>query len=254
MKPVLILQHLSTDGPAYLGTWLARQGVRADVRDTQAGDAYPESVDGFAALAVMGGEMSANDDLPSLRQAERLILQAMNANVPVIGHCLGGQLMARALGAAIGPSPAPEIGWQRMQIAASAEAADWLGADVGERRAGEPADEIGNGLDATVFHWHAEAFALPPGAVLLATNAACPHQAFAIGPHVAMQFHVELDAAKLGVWSASQDATFLRLQGEFATVQSGPAMRAQAASALAAQQRLADRIYGRWLSGVRPQR
>ncbi|CAN5406400.1 hypothetical protein BH11PSE9_BH11PSE9_11080 [soil metagenome] len=235
MKPVLILQNLSTDGPAYLGTWLAREGMHADVRDTQAGHAYPDSIEGYAALAVMGGEMSANDDLPSLRQAERLILQAMDAGVPVIGHCLGGQLMARALGASIGPSPAPEIGWQPMQIAASAEAADWLG----------------DTREATVFHWHSEAFALPPGAVPLASNAACPHQAFAIGPHLALQFHVELDAAKLGVWSASQDATFLRLQRECATVQCGAAMREQAESALPAQQRMANRIYRRWLGNAR---
>ncbi len=231
MKPVLILQHLSADGPAYLGTWLAREGVAADVRDTQAGHAYPVSIEGYAALAVMGGEMSANDDLPSLRQAERLILQAMDAGVPVIGHCLGGQLMARALGAVIGPSRAPEIGWQGMHVAACAEAVDWFG-DV---------------RDATVFHWHSESFDLPAGAIPLASNAACPHQAFAIGPHLAMQFHVELDAAKLGEWSASQDATFLRLQRECGTVQSGPAMRAHAELALPAQQHLADRIYRRWL-------
>lgn len=235
MKPVLILQHLSTDGPAYLATWLARQGVMADVRDTQAGHAYPDSIEGYAALAVMGGEMSANDDLPSLRQAERLILRAMDAGVPVIGHCLGGQLMARALGAAVGPSTAPEIGWQAMQIAACAESAGWFG----------------DAREATVFHWHSEAFDLPAGAVPLASNAACTHQAFAIGPHLAMQFHVELDARKLGVWSASQDATFLRLQRECATVQSGPAMRAQAEWALPAQQRMADRIYRRWLHTAR---
>lgn len=247
MKPVLILQHLSADGPAYLGTWLAREGVAADVRDTQSAHAYPDRIDGYAALAVMGGEMSANDDLPSLRQAERLILQAMDAGVPVIGHCLGGQLMARALGAVIGPSPAPEIGWQGVQIAAGAEAADWFGAPDGHSFG----DAFDDGRDATVFHWHSESFALPAGAVPLASTAACPHQAFAIGPHLAMQFHVELDAAKLGVWSASQDATFLRLQRECATVQSGPAMRAQAASALPAQQRMADRIYRRWLSNSR---
>lgn len=127
MKPVLVLQHLSTDGPGYLATWLREQGIAYDVRDTQAGQAYPEHIDGYRALAVLGGEMSANDELPSLRQAERLILEAMDRDIPVIGHCLGGQLMARALGASVHASPAPEIGWQAIRSASTPMARDWLG-------------------------------------------------------------------------------------------------------------------------------
>jgi GMP synthase (glutamine-hydrolysing) len=229
--PVLILQNLSSDGPGYLGTWLAREGIAFEVFDTQAGHAYPEHIRGYRALALLGGEMSANDELPSLRQAERLILQAMDAGVPVIGHCLGGQLMARALGARVIDSPQPEIGWQTIQIAPSPTAQAWFG----ER------------TEATVYHWHGESFELPPGAEWLASSAACPHQAFAIGPHLAMQFHVELDAGKLARWSASIDPGFLRLQRECATVQSGAVMREQAGSSLPAQQRMADALYRRWL-------
>jgi len=229
--PVLILQNLTPDGPGHLAEWLARRGVAFEVRNTQAGHAYPGSIDGYRALALLGGEMSANDDLPSLRQAERLILQAMDRDVPVIGHCLGGQLMARALGAQVGSSPAPEIGWQTLQVADTSAARAWLG---------EPIERV-------VYHWHLESFELPPGAERLASSAACPNQAFAIGPHLAMQFHVELDRAKLAAWSASTDAGFLALQRDCATVQAGAAMRQQAATALPAQQRLADRIYRRWL-------
>ena len=231
MKPVLVLQHLSSDGPGYLATWLRGQGVAFEVFDTQAGQAYPDHIDGYRALAVLGGEMSANDELPSLRQAERLILAAMDRGVPVIGHCLGGQLMARALGASVHASPAPEIGWQPMAVAPTAAARDWFG-DVDAQ---------------TVYHWHAEAFALPAGAELLASSPACPHQAFAIGPHLAMQFHVELDAGKLALWSASTDPHYRALQASCPTVQSGPAMRAQAAQALPRQQALAARLYRRWL-------
>lgn len=231
MKPVLVLQHLSTDGPGYLATWLREQRVAFEVRDTQAGQAYPEHIDGYGALAVLGGEMSANDDLPSLRQAERLILEAMDRDVPVIGHCLGGQLMARALGASVHASPAPEIGWQQIVVAPTGAARAWFG-----------------DADAhTVYHWHYEAFELPTGAEVLASSAACPHQAFAIGPHLAMQFHVELDAGKLALWSASTDSHYLALQASCASVQSGPAMRAQALESLPRQQALAARLYRRWL-------
>jgi GMP synthase-like glutamine amidotransferase len=230
--PVLILQNLTGDGPGHLGSWLAKRGIPFDVFNAEAGDAYPASIVGYRALALLGGEMSANDDLPHLRQAERLILQAMAAGAPVIGHCLGGQLMARALGASVRESPVPEIGWQPMTVADSEAARAWFG-EPGER---------------TVYHWHGESFDLPPGAERLASNAACPNQAFAIGRHLAMQFHVELDAGKLAAWSASVDPGFVRQAREHpATVQAGPAMRAQSVEALPAQQRLADRIYRHWL-------
>lgn len=234
-KPVLVLQHLSSDGPAYLGRWLEARGVAHEVFDNQAGAAFPSRIDGYGALAVLGGEMSANDPLPSLRVAESLIRQAVAADVPVIGHCLGGQLMARALGARVVPSRAPEIGWSPVQVAAHDEARAWFGA--------EPRP--------FVFQWHFEAFELPPGALLLASSEACAHQAFSLGPHLALQFHVEVDAAKLTGWSASTDPTFLSLQGSCPSVQSGAAMRAQAPQRLAAQQQLADRFYARWLAARR---
>ena len=231
-EPVLVLQNLTADGPGYLGAWLNGQGIAFDVFDTEAADAYPWSIAGYRGLALLGGAMSANDELPSLRQAERLILQAIDADIPVIGHCLGGQLMARALGAQVLASPKPEIGWQTLQVAATPTARAWFG-EPGVR---------------TVYHWHGESFELPPGAELLASNASCPYQAFAIGRHLALQFHVELDAHKLAAWSASVDPGFMRSQREHpATVQTGAAMRAQAIAALPAQQRLADRIYRHWL-------
>lgn len=232
MKPVLVLQHLSADGPAYLGTWLQREGIAFEVRNTEAGQAFPESIEGYGALALLGGEMSANDALPSLRQAERLVLQSMARGVPVIGHCLGGQLMARALGMAIGPSPRPEIGWQPMTVQDTAAARAWFG---------EPGPR-------TVFQWHFEAFGLPPGAEALAGSEACPHQAFAIGPHLGLQFHVEVDAEKLARWSQDSGARLLEaLARHPASVQKGDAMRDGIARHLAAHQALADRLYRRWL-------
>ena len=235
MKPVLVLQHLTSDGPAYLAQWLGEEDVAFEVFDTQAGQRYPDDIDAYGALAVLGGEMSANDDLSSLRRAERLILQAVDRNLPVIGHCLGGQLMARALGATVHASPAPEIGWQAMQVADVPLARAWFG----------PSSEL------TVFHWHFEAFGVPEGATSLAASPACPCQAFALGPHLAMQFHVELDEPKLALWSASGDPHYLALLTTCASVQSGADMRELAKHALPAQQRLAAQLYRRWLSSAR---
>jgi GMP synthase-like glutamine amidotransferase len=232
-RPVLVLQHVGFDGPAALGAWLAARGVPADVRNTEAGAAYPQSLEGYRALAVLGGPMSANDDLPSLRQAERLILQGLRDGIPVAGHCLGGQLMARALGARVAASPAPEIGWVDIEVDDHPAARAWMGVAPVQR----------------VFHWHYEAFELPAGATRLARSAACPNQAFAIGPHLAMQFHVELDAAKLDEWHAQPGDEYRAALGRHASVQPLAAMRAEMAASLPRQGELADRLWSRWLDG-----
>jgi GMP synthase-like glutamine amidotransferase len=179
--------------------------------------------------------MSANDPLPFLRDAERLILQAMQAGIPVIGHCLGGQLMARALGARVQASPAPEIGWQPLQVLDDPVAAQWFG---------PPAQHH-------VMHWHYESFDLPPGARWLATSCACPHQAFSIGPHLGMQFHIEIDEAKLQRWLDEGDPAWSEALAQHAgSVQDKATILAHAAQRLQAHQRLADRLYGRWISGA----
>lgn len=234
MKPVLILQHLSADGPAYFGTWLQRQGVPFEVRNSEAGDRFPDHLREHAALAVLGGEMSANDPLPSLRQAESLIRQAIDAGRPVIGHCLGGQLMARALGARVVDAPAPEVGWHAIERLPGETARHWLG----------------DAESATVFQWHYETFDLPPGAQWLARSPACPHQAYAIGPHLAMQFHIEIDDAKVRGWAAADDARWRAACARHPTVQGPQALHQGLARQLVAHQALADHLYGRWLAAV----
>jgi len=190
MKRVLILQHVNGDGPAFLATWLQREGIVFDVRNTEAGDTYPSEMREYSALAVLGGYMSANDCLPSLRRAEVLIRDAMQRDRPVIGHCLGGQLMARALGARVGASAQPEIGWHPIRIERGPAARQWFG-DAEQR---------------TVFQWHREAFEVPAHALSLGNSASCRSQAFAIGPHLAMQFHIEVDLDKLDHWWRLIDA------------------------------------------------
>ena len=222
------------DGPAYLATWLQGQGIAFEVRNAALNEAFPQDLNGFDGLAVLGGAMSANDPLAYLRDAERLILQAMASAVPVIGHCLGGQLMARALGARIGASPAPEIGWQSLEVLDTPLARDWLG----------PADQ------RHVMHWHYEAFELPPGAQVLARSTACPHQAFAIGPHLAMQFHIEIDHPKLQRWLDEGDPSWhAALAMHAGSVQDKGAILSTASHHMSDHQALADRIYARWVRG-----
>lgn len=229
---VLVLQHLPDDGPAFLGQWLDEQGVPWVAPCAAAGDAYPDSVRGFCALAVLGGAWSANDDRPSLRQAEALISEADALGLPVLGHCLGGQLMARAFGGRVLTLDTPEIGWHPMRQTCSAAARAWLG-DV---------------PDVVVFQWHHDGFVeLPSGAELLASSPACAHQAFALRQHLAMQFHIEVNAAKLSEWMAQPGSDFATLlQRHPDTVQGAEAVASGTARHLADSEALARRIYATW--------
>jgi GMP synthase-like glutamine amidotransferase len=231
---VLVLQHLNEDGPGYLGQWLDEQGLRWQVLCTEAGDAYPASVTGFRGLAVLGGAWSANDDRPSLRQAEGLIREADALGIPVIGHCLGGQLMARAFGGRIETLPQPEIGWHAITHNGSSAARAWLG-------------EAG---DVTVYQWHHDGFVeLPPGAELIAGSPACAHQAFALRQHLAMQFHIEITPKKIGDWMAHPGATYPTLVLRHPdTVQGPQVISAGTERHQNGSETLARRIYETWRS------
>ncbi len=239
---VLVLQHLRDDGPGYLGQWLDAKGISWHVFCADAGEAYPASLSAYQGMAVLGGEWSASDERPSLRHAETLMREADVLGVPIIGHCLGGQLMARAFGGKVERAAQPEIGWIPLQTTGSAAARYWFGEDA-------VPTGLGNGTGAhTLYQWHRDSFVtLPPGAELIASSKACAHQAFAIGPHLGMQFHIEITAEKIGLWMAEPGASFSRLVKRWPdSVQSLETMAASNERYLARSHTLADRIYGAW--------
>ncbi len=231
---VLVLQHLLEDGPGYLGEWLDAQGVSWHLRCAEAGDIYPGSVSGYRGLAVLGGAWSANDERTTLRQAEALIRESDALGIPVIGHCLGGQLMARAFGGRVEQLPQPEIGWWPIEQNGGATAREWFG--------DEPTP--------TVYQWHQDGFvALPPGAELLATSATCAHQAFAIGPHLAMQFHIEITPDKIEEWLKTPGEAYpVKVLLHRDSVQDPAGMLAATKRHLPGSHALADRIYRTWRS------
>ena len=231
MKPVLILQHQTPERPAYLATWLTQHGIPYETHNAGSEQQFPASIEPYSALAVMGGGMSANDPLLSNRQAEILILQAMRLDRPVIGHCLGGQLMARALGGTIGASPEPEIGWQSIEYTDAPETSTWFGSTP----------------TPIVIQWHYETFSIPAGATRLAGSAACPNQAFAIGPHLAMQFHIEMDEIKAREWAQEEDPKWASARAQYASVQDRDSIVNGIEPNLAQHQATADHIYRTWL-------
>lgn len=234
MKPVLILQHQLPENAAYLTTWLDRNRILYQVVNAGAGEEFPSSIDGYSALAVMGGGMSANDPLLSNRQAEILILQAVIQDIPVVGHCLGGQLMSRALGGIISASPQPEIGWQPIQYENNPRVREWFG--------DTPTD--------TVIQWHYESFSIPSGATRLAGSRSCPNQAWTFGPHLAMQFHIEINEAKIDSWVSEDDPTWAEARGLYESVQDKITMLNGIPYHLARHQATADNIYRNWLKNT----
>ncbi|MEX8518808.1 MAG: type 1 glutamine amidotransferase [Leptothrix sp. (in: b-proteobacteria)] len=228
---VLIVQPQCADGPSYLATFLRQRGIAFELCSVEAGDEVPVQAHAFDAIAMLGGSMSVNDTLPFLHRAELLLRDAIARGVPVLGHCLGGQLLARALGAEVTDNPVPEIGWSRIQRVEHPLARAWLG----------------EAAELPVYQWHSQTFALPDGATLLAGNRACAHQAFAFGPHLGMQFHIEVDAEKLHRWAAEAPAPGDLLLTH-PSVQDEPTMRADTARQLAQSQRTAAGIYARWLA------
>jgi GMP synthase (glutamine-hydrolysing) len=145
--------------------------------------------------------------------------------------------MSRALGAAVGRSPQAERGWHRITRLDHPAAHHWLG----------------DNAHPVVFQWHGEAFALPDGAILLASSTACPHQAWCLGPHLAMQFHIEVDEHKLAAWAQEIDNSSASAQAHSGPFWQGvAALREGSLQHLPASQRLADRIYSRWLAARVP--
>ena len=228
---VLILQPKADDGPSYLATWLQARGLDFTVCNVEAGDEVPVDAGGFDAIAMLGGSMSANDDLPFLHRAHALLRDAVARDVPVLGHCLGGQMLARALGAVVTDNPVPEIGWSEITRADHSLARDWLG----------------DAAQLPACQWHFQTFSLPEGATRIAGNAACTNQAFAIGPHLGMQFHIEVDAEKLDRWHSELPPPDSALAAH-AGVQDEATMRADTARLLPHSQRIAAGIYSGWLT------
>lgn len=232
MKPVLICRFSTTEGAGYFATFLARNRIPMEVVAIDADDAVPESLAAYSGLCMMGGPMSANDDLPWIPKVLARVREAVAADKPVIGHCLGGQLLAKALGAAVTRAPHKEIGWGKVTIAATPMGAAWFG----ELREFES------------FHWHGETFAIPNGADLILWSELCAHQAFAWGKHLGMQCHVEMTAEMVKAWCDSGAAEIAASKG--LGVQTPELMQTDLAGRVARLSAVADRIYTRWILGL----
>jgi GMP synthase-like glutamine amidotransferase len=232
MKPIVICRFAPNEGPGYFATYLERHNLPWVMVKLDAGDALPDVRD-IAGLAMMGGPMSVNDDLPWIPRMLEPIRASAARGVPVIGHCLGGQMLAKALGAQVTRNPVKEIGWGEVRVEEGPLAAQW-----GPRQ------------PFLSYHWHGETFALPQGAERIWSSAHCATQAFVIGPHLGMQCHIEMTADLIESWCETGTEEIEAGRGVSPAVQRPDEMRENIAAKLQALHAVADRVYDRWTASL----
>lgn len=186
-RPVLVLTHAPTEGPGLVAAALDHPYRVRTVLDEQ----HPRlpAVDEIAGLVVMGGPPDADDDAhhPGLAAERTLLAQAVAADVPTLGVCLGAQLLALAHGARLLRRAGTEIGFAPIEL-------------IGDDPVLAPL-----GTSPEVLHWHVDQVELPDGATLLASNPTTQVQAFRLGSALGLQFHLEVDAPMLDLWLSTPD-------------------------------------------------
>ncbi len=233
MKPIIIFRFIAHEGPGYLGDFLDAQQISWQLVKVDENEPLPASISAYSGMVLMGGPMSVNDDLPWIAPLLNLIREADKNAIPLLGHCLGGQLISKALGAVVTKNAVKEIGWGEVTVSNNATAKQWFG-DI----------EAFNS-----FHWHGETFSLPPGATHLLASSYCKNQAYAIGRHLALQCHIEMTVEMVQKWCDEG-------MDELADAQSSPAVQ----QANVMQQNLAlhcfflnkaaQQVYSQWIKGL----
>jgi GMP synthase (glutamine-hydrolysing) len=225
IKTVLAIRHIAFESLAAFETPLQEAGYA--IRYVDIGiDALPDAEPDL--LAVLGGPIGVyeNDIYPFLDNEIALIAARLAARKPILGLCLGAQLMARALGARVYPGPAKEIGWKPLILTAEGEG---LLAPL---------------KNLPVLHWHGDTFDLPPGAINLAKTDICAHQAFSIGDHaLGFQCHPEADGVGFERWLIGHACEIAATPGV-----SVPALRANTARYAAAAAKAGQAVLRGWLA------
>ena len=224
---VLAIQHVSSEPLGTLSDSLTLAGISVRPVRVDQGDSIPASISDARGLIVMGGPMGVYeaDRFSFLRDELRLIEDALRLDRPVLGICLGAQLLAAVLGSRVYPSGVREIGWFPVTLSPSA------GEDPLFSRATESFE---------AFHWHGDTYDLPTGAIRLASSAATREQAFRFGRAWGVQFHLEVTPAVVAAMIDGADAELAAAGARAADLSSGMARHGERLEAVARD------VFGSW--------
>ena len=232
IKPIAILEYDPDNGPAYFADYLRGEKIPFEHLRIDQAEPVPKSISRFSGLCLMGGSPSVNDDLPWIAEVLALTRDAIANDVPVIGHCFGGQLLSKALGGVITPSPEAEIGWGICEVEHSELAHEWFG----------------KAREFPAFQWHFESFSIPENATRILHGVNCPNQAFVLGPHIGLQPHIEVDEKVIRLWANKDRAMLKKLSGPGA--QSYSKMIVETKDKLSLMRAVTQQVYGVWLAKV----
>jgi len=187
---LLVVKNIGIEGPGLWEGVVVEKGVEYRVVEAYEED-VPTDPEPYSHVLILGGPMSANeeDKYPFLTREMELISSCVEVDKPLLGICLGAQLVAKTLGSRIYPTPAKEIGWHTVELTRPA-AMDFLFSFMPK--------------EVTVFQWHVETFDLPRHSVRLAASEVCPNQAFRFKNHIyGLQFHLEVTQGMVNTWKGA---------------------------------------------------
>ena len=233
-KSVIIFRFIAHESPGYLGDFLTAQNITWQLVKVDEGEPIPSSILACSGMVLMGGPMSVNDDLPWIAPILALICDAIKHDIPVLGHCLGGQLISKALGSTITQNSIKEIGWGEVMVSNNETAKNWFGS-------------IEN---FNAFHWHGETFSLPQGATHVLASPYCQNQAWSIGKHLALQTHIEMTAEMVQKW-CEEGADELRESASSIAVQQSDIMQRELPLHIFFLQKVAKQVYSQWIQGLK---
>jgi GMP synthase-like glutamine amidotransferase len=185
---VLIIKHVQIEGPGIIQDILEKKGYKIKVIELEEGEELPFDFKNIKAVIIMGGPMNVYEEekYPFLKEEDKFIKKIMEKNIPILGICLGAQILAKACGAKVRKANVKEIGWYEVSLTEKGKK-DILFKELGK--------------ELEVFQWHEDEFEIPEGGVLLAESKECKNQAFKIGKNAyGLQFHIEVTSEMVEVW------------------------------------------------------
>ncbi len=233
MKPVVIFRFVAHEGLGYLATFLDERNIPFELVKIDEGDAPPMTIAAYSGVVLMGGPMSANDDLSWIQAVINLILEAKIADIPLLGHCLGGQLISKALGVEVTKNSVKEIGWASVTVSNAEVGKDWFG----------PIETF------NAFHWHGETFGLPQGAHRILSSKHCENQGYIMGKHLVLQTHIEVTADMVKSW-CDKGADELAVSNTSPAAQQADVMQEDLSLQCFFLHKVAKQVYGHWVRNL----